>query len=141
MTSHWTPYVHVNNIEQAAGRATQFGGAVIVDPFLVSGIARIELILDSVGTVVGLVHGYASTAIAPIESFHSAGVVWNWLHGETERPRFRVRTASVDGRKVSAAGSLALIPDYAIKEIKHTDIILIAAPGWDELDRIARDTP
>ena len=92
-------------------------------------------------TVVVLEHGYASTAIAPIEIFHSAGVVWNWLHGETERPRFRVRTASVDGRKVSAAGSLALIPDYAIKEIKHTDIILIAAPGWDELDRIARDTP
>src|SRR6476659_9822663 len=92
-------------------------------------------------TVVVLEHGYASTAIAPIEIFHSAGVVWNWLHGETERPRFRVRTASVDGRKVSAAGSLALIPDCAIKEIKHTDIILIAAPGWDELDRIARDTP
>jgi len=54
MTSHWTPYVHVNNIEQAAGRATQFGGTVIVDPFLVSGIARIALILDSVGAVVGL---------------------------------------------------------------------------------------
>src|SRR6476619_5578822 len=92
-------------------------------------------------TVVVLEHGYASTAIAPIEIFHSAGVVWNWLHGETERPRFRVRTASVDGRKVSAAGSLALIPDYAIKEIKHTDIILIAAPGWAQLDRIARYTP
>jgi len=54
MTSHWTPYVRVNNIEQAAGRAKQFGGTVVVDPFLVSGIARIALILDSVGAVVGL---------------------------------------------------------------------------------------
>ena len=54
MTSHWTPYVRVHDIEQAAGRATQFGGTVIVDPFLVSGIARIALILDSVGAVVGL---------------------------------------------------------------------------------------
>ena len=43
-------------------------------------------------TVVLLEHGYASTAIAPIEIFHSAGVVWNWLHGEAEKPRFRVRT-------------------------------------------------
>jgi len=92
-------------------------------------------------TVVVLEHGYASTAIAPIEIFHSAGVVWNWLHGEAETPRFRVRTASVDGRKVSAAGSLVLIPDCAINDIKHTDIILVAAPGWDERDQIAKKTP
>lgn len=91
--------------------------------------------------VVVLEKGYASTAIAPIEIFHSAGVVWNWLHGETEQPRFRVRTASVDGRKVKAAGSLLLTPDCAIEDIKHADIILVAAPGWDELDRIATHTP
>ena len=45
-------------------------------------------------TVVVLDEGYASTAIAPIEIFHSAGVVWNWLHGVPVQPRFRVRTAS-----------------------------------------------
>jgi transcriptional regulator GlxA family with amidase domain len=92
-------------------------------------------------TVVLLEHGYVSTAIAPIEIFHSAGVVWNWLNGEAETPRFRVRTASVDGRKVRAAGSLVLTPDCTIKDIKHTDIIIVAAPGWDELDRIAKGTP
>ena len=92
-------------------------------------------------TVVVLEDGYASTAIAPIEIFHSAGVVWNWLHGETLHPRFRVRTASVDGRKVNAAGSLGLTPDCAIRDIKQTDIIIIAAPGWDVLDQIAKNTP
>jgi transcriptional regulator GlxA family with amidase domain len=91
-------------------------------------------------TVVVLKDGYASTAIAPIEIFHSAGVVWNWLHGETLQPRFRVRTASVDGRTVKAAGSLGLTPDCAIGDIKHTDIIIIAAPGWDVLDHIAKNT-
>ncbi len=91
-------------------------------------------------TVVVLKDGYASTAIAPIEIFHSAGVVWNWLHGKTLEPRFRVRTASVDGQKVSAAGSLGLTPDCAIGDIKHTDIIIIAAPGWDVLDHIAKNT-
>jgi predicted enzyme related to lactoylglutathione lyase len=30
------------------------GGKVIVDPFVVSGVARVALILDSVGAVVGL---------------------------------------------------------------------------------------
>ncbi|HET7805361.1 MAG TPA: VOC family protein [Pseudolabrys sp.] len=54
ITSHWTPYVRVNNIGHAAGLATQFGGTVVVDPFLVSGVACIALILDSVGAVVGL---------------------------------------------------------------------------------------
>jgi len=91
-------------------------------------------------TVVVLEEGYASTAIAPIEIFHSAGVVWNWLHGGDVQPRFRVRTASVDGRKVNAAGSLGLTPDCAIDDIKHTDIIIIAAPGWDVLDIIAKNT-
>jgi transcriptional regulator GlxA family with amidase domain len=92
-------------------------------------------------TVVILEDGYASTAIAPIEIFHSAGVVWNWLHGDAEQPRFKVRTASIDGRKVKAAGSLSLIPDCAINDIKHTDIIIVAAPGWDVLDDIAKNTP
>jgi transcriptional regulator GlxA family with amidase domain len=92
-------------------------------------------------TVVVLEDGYSSTAIAPIEIFHSAGVVWNWLHGEVVRPRFRVRTASIDGRKVSAAGSLGLIPDCAINDVKQTDIIIVSAPGWEVLDDIAKNTP
>ena len=54
MTSHGTPYVRVNDIEHATGAVTQFGGTVVVDPFLGSGVARIALILDSVGAVVGL---------------------------------------------------------------------------------------
>jgi transcriptional regulator GlxA family with amidase domain len=91
-------------------------------------------------TIVVLEGGYASTAIAPIEVFHSAGVVWNWLHGENLRPRFRVRTASVDGRKVSAAGSLGLTPDCSISDINQTDIIIVSAPGWDVLDHIAENT-
>ena len=54
MTSHWTPYVRVSNIERAVERAAQFGGTVVVDPFRVSDVARIALILDSVGAMVGL---------------------------------------------------------------------------------------
>jgi predicted enzyme related to lactoylglutathione lyase len=40
--------------KDAASRAALLGGTVIVDPFVVSGVARIALILDSVGAVVGL---------------------------------------------------------------------------------------
>ena len=52
--SHWTPYVRVGNVDDAARRAAAIGGKVIVRPFAMSGIARIALILDSVGAHVGL---------------------------------------------------------------------------------------
>lgn len=54
MSSHWTPYVRVHNIEHAVKRAALLGGTVVVDPFVVSGVAHIALILDSVGAIVGL---------------------------------------------------------------------------------------
>jgi hypothetical protein len=54
IASHWTPYILVNNVEDAASRAALLGGTVVFDPFVVSGVARIALILDSVGAVVGL---------------------------------------------------------------------------------------
>jgi uncharacterized protein len=54
MPSHWTPYVRVDNTEDAVRRAVLLGGTVIVHPFVVSGTARIALILDSVGAMVGL---------------------------------------------------------------------------------------
>jgi transcriptional regulator GlxA family with amidase domain len=49
-----------------------------------------------------------------------------------------VRTVSIDGRKVSAAGSLGLIPDCSISGIKQTDIIIVSAPGWEVMDDIAK---
>jgi predicted enzyme related to lactoylglutathione lyase len=52
--SHWTPYIRVVNVDDAARRVTPCGGKVIVRPFVVSGVARIALILDSVGAQVGL---------------------------------------------------------------------------------------
>ena len=89
-------------------------------------------------TVVVLDGGYASTAIGPIEVFYSAGLTWNWLQGEATRPRFRVRTASIDGKAVSSACSLVLQPEVALRDIRHTDIIILQAPGWDVLEPTTR---
>lgn len=52
--SHWTPYIRVDSVDDAVARAGSLGGAVVVRPFVVSGVARIALILDSVGAHVGL---------------------------------------------------------------------------------------
>lgn len=103
----------------------------------VSPARRGNAVLDV--TVVLLDGGYASEAIGPIEVFHSAGLLWNMLHGEAVQPRFRVRTASIDGGSVTSLYSLGLTPQYAIRDIKRTDIIIVPASGWDVLDRIARN--
>jgi transcriptional regulator GlxA family with amidase domain len=91
-------------------------------------------------TVVLLDEGYASTAIGPIEVFHSAGQLWNWLHGEALQPRFRVRVASIDGKSVTSLCSVGLTPECAIADIRKTDIIILPASGWDIQQRIARST-
>src|SRR5687767_243747 len=92
-------------------------------------------------TVVVLDAGYASTAIGPIEVFHSAGLLWNRLRGDAEEPRFRVRTASIDGKSVGSLCGLRLSPELAIGDIRHTDIIVLPASGLEVQERIARHTP
>lgn len=91
-------------------------------------------------TVVLLEAGYASTAIGPIEVFHSAGKLWNWLHGDLEQPRFRVRIASIDGASVTSLCALGLTPTCSIEDIKQTDIVILPASGWDVHEQIARST-
>lgn len=91
-------------------------------------------------TVVLLEDGYASTAIAPIEVFHSAGLLWNSLRGGTPEPRFRVKTASVDGKPVNSVCGIGLTPQASIDDIAHSDIIVLSASGLDVQERIARNT-
>lgn len=52
--SHWTPYVAVDDIEEMVSRAKALGGDVVVEPFSVDGMARVSLLTDSVGSLVGL---------------------------------------------------------------------------------------
>lgn len=81
---------------------------------------------------------YASTALAPIEVFHSAGRLWNALTGNSYEPRFKVTVASLDGKPVKTPYSVGLLPEVSINEVVSTDIIVIPASGLDldaQLDR------
>jgi len=92
-------------------------------------------------TVVILPEGYVSTAIAPLEVFHSAGVLWQSLRGDEPEPRFRVRVASIDGGEVRGMCGLRLVPELSIDAIERTDIIVLTASGRNLADHIARGTP
>jgi transcriptional regulator GlxA family with amidase domain len=81
-------------------------------------------------TVVLLDDGYASTALMPIEVFHSAGALWRELRGETPEPRFRVTTASIGGKPVkSPYGGLSMMPETSVEAIERTDVAIIPTSG------------
>jgi len=81
-------------------------------------------------TVVLLDDGYASTAVMPIEIFHSAGALWREIKGEQPEPRFRVTTASLDGGAVrSPYAGLKMSPQCAINDVPRTDVIVVPTSG------------
>src|SRR4051812_16641288 len=84
-------------------------------------------------TVVLLDDGLSSTAITPLEIFHSAGALWNDLNDKPAEPAFRVTTVSLDGRPVRSPYGLGLAPQAAIGDIERTDVVVIPTSGL-ELD-------
>src|SRR5258706_6660500 len=90
--------------------------------------------------VVLLTGGSASTALGPLEVFHSAGLLWNWLKGYPPEPRFRVRVASPGGRMVKSLCNLGIKPECALEDVRRTDIVVISASGWDLQEKIMRHT-
>ena len=52
--SHWTPYIGVTDLDAAGTKAAALGGRVVVRPFSVDGMARVSLVTDSVGALIGL---------------------------------------------------------------------------------------
>jgi len=95
-------------------------------------------------TVLLLDGGHASTAIAPLEIFRAAGVLWQQLRGEDARARFAVGSASQDGRPVRCDGGLRIGADRALARVRGSDLIVVPSLGLDvdgALRRFARVVP
>jgi transcriptional regulator GlxA family with amidase domain len=90
-------------------------------------------------SVILLSDNYASTAIGPIEVFHSAGLLWNTLNGTRPNPRFRVTIASPDGDTVSSPYALRLVPQVPLRKVRHADIVIVPASGLDLDAQLARN--
>jgi transcriptional regulator GlxA family with amidase domain len=85
-------------------------------------------------TVVLLDDGLSSTAIMPVEIFHSAGALWHTLTDEPATPLFHVTPVSISGAPVRSPYGLDLMPQAALEDIEHTDIVVVATSGleWNE---------
>lgn len=82
-------------------------------------------------TLVLVSDNYASTTVGPMEVFHSAGCLWQELHGGSAKRHFELTVASVDGQPVVSHQGIAIAPHCAIHDIQHTDVILVPASGLD----------
>jgi transcriptional regulator GlxA family with amidase domain len=76
-----------------------------------------------------------------MEVFLHAGTLWNSFAGEQPAPRFRVTTASVDGRAVQCDGPIRIHPDVALNAIRKTDLIFIPSSGVGLDDVVERNGP
>ncbi len=90
-------------------------------------------------TVLFLDQTFSSTAIGPMEVFRHAGSLWNILTGTKQNPRFRVTTASADGRAVPCDGPIHIKPKCALKDIRKTDLIFIPTTGLGIQDVVERN--
>src|ERR1700687_5974930 len=92
-------------------------------------------------TVMFLDATFSSTATGPMEVFHHAGTLWNVLTGKRPVPRFRVTTASVEGRALHCDGDIQIQPDAALSAIRKADLIFIPTTGLSIDDVVERNAP
>ena len=92
-------------------------------------------------TVLFLDQMFASTAIGPMEVFRHAGSLWNVLTGMECAPRFRVTTASADGRAVQCDGGIQIAPRAALCDVGKTDLIFVPTTGLSIDDVVERNAP
>jgi transcriptional regulator GlxA family with amidase domain len=90
-------------------------------------------------TVLLLDGTFSSTAIGPMEVFQHTGVLWNAFAGIPAEPRFRVTTASVDGREVLCDEAIHIRPGAAIADVRKADIVFIPSTGPSLEDVVQRN--
>jgi len=89
-------------------------------------------------TVLLLDGTFSSTAIGPLEVFQHTGALWNMFAGKPQVPRFRVTTASADGREVLCDEAIHIRPSAAMADVRQTDIVFVPSTGPSLEDAVER---
>jgi transcriptional regulator GlxA family with amidase domain len=77
--------------------------------------------------ILALHNAGASTITGPMDAFHMAGVLWNYLNGEKAEPLFEVTIVSIDGGPVNCLNRLLINPHSALEDVDAADLILISS--------------
>ncbi len=88
-------------------------------------------------TVILLEGGLPSTSMAPLEIFACAGSLWGLLTGNAVEPRFRVRTATIDGRGTKHFVPVTIEPTVSLADVGSTDLVMVPTAGMN-LDEARR---
>jgi transcriptional regulator GlxA family with amidase domain len=75
--------------------------------------------------------------MAPLEIFACAGTLWGMLVGKPSEPLFRVRTATVDGKKAASYVPVVIEPSISLADVHRTDLVVVPTAGMD-LDKAVR---
>ncbi len=82
-------------------------------------------------TVVLIEGSLPSTAIAPMEIFSCAHILWDRFHGRSSEPLFRVRAATATGRPARNLIPVTITPTCSITDVRKADLIVVPAAGAD----------
>jgi transcriptional regulator GlxA family with amidase domain len=69
--------------------------------------------------------------MAPLEIFACAGTLWGMLMDGPVEPRFRVRSATIDGRKTDSPVPVSLEPTTSLADVGETDLIVVPTAGMN----------
>ena len=90
-------------------------------------------------TVILLEGGLPSTSMAPLEIFACAGRLWGLLTGSSIEPRFRVRTATIDGRATKHFVPVTIEPSVSLADVPRTDLVMVPTAGMNLEEARARN--
>ncbi|TDF41357.1 helix-turn-helix domain-containing protein [Alteromonadaceae bacterium M269] len=80
-------------------------------------------------TILGFDLALSSTITGALDLFSMAGVTWQRIQGKSPSPLFNVQLASVDGNPIRCINRVVLHPHLALKDVNHTDLILVPTIG------------
>ncbi len=78
-------------------------------------------------TILALRNAGATTITGPMDVFHLAGVLWNYVCDKQVTPYFDVEIVSTDGKPVKCLNRLYIEPHGSINDVQKTDLILISS--------------
>jgi len=78
-------------------------------------------------TILAMFNTMASSVIAPMDVFYQAGMLWNYFNRQKLTPQFKVKVATSSGAPFRCLNGVRMIPDCAMGDVQHTDLILVSS--------------